>query len=64
MSKAEVEEHRLSKYVVMSDELEISFKTWWRHLDPSVTVDVRFPHARHGKSGTNSAKTKIMDDFT
>jgi len=45
----------------MPDGLEISFKTWWRHLDPSVTVDVRFPHARHGKSGqvSNSARQKL-----
>ena len=65
MSKAEVEKERLGEYVVMPKDLDVSFKNWWRFLDPLATVDVRTPHSRHGNSGkvSNSAKTCVMNDF-
>ena len=65
MSKTEVEEQRLGDYVVMPGGLEMTFKVWWRSLDSTHTVDVWYPHAKHGNAGKTShhAKTSIMDDF-
>ena len=58
MSKGEVEKEHLGEYVVMPEGLDVSFKKWWRFLDPSATVDVRTPHSRHGNSGKVSNYTK------
>ena len=65
MSKGEVEKEHLGEYVVMPEGLDVSFKKWWRFLDPSATVDVRTPHSRHGNSGkvSNYTKTCVMNDF-
>lgn len=35
MTKLEVEEQRLSQYVVMPDSLDCAFQSWWRSLLPS-----------------------------
>lgn len=51
ITKAEVEEQRVSEYVVMPASLEIAFKDWWRSLEPSHTVMVRYPHEHHGNAG-------------
>ena len=37
---AQVEKEDLGGYVVMPRGLDISFKSWWRFLDPSTTVDL------------------------
>ncbi len=65
MSKAEVEEERVSEYVVMPASLDMAFKEWWRSLQPSHTVMVRYPHERHGNAGrkSNASKTSVMEDF-
>ena len=49
----------------MPSYLEIAFKQWWRSLDPTVKVDVRYPHERHGNAGKPShfAKTDVKKDF-
>ena len=49
----------------MPTDVETSFKIWWRGLDPSVELEVRYPYDRHGNAGktSNSAKTGIMQDF-
>ena len=49
----------------MPAALELSFKSWWRFLEPSHIVKVRYPHARHGNAGkvSHSAKTTVHDDF-
>ena len=60
MTKAEVEKEHLGEYVVMPGGLDISFKSWWRFLDPSATVEVR--HSRHGNSGKVS-NSSVMNDF-
>ncbi len=64
-TKAEAEDKRLSQYIIMPTDIETSFTRWWRGLDPSVTVSVRYPHGRHGNAGkkSNSAKTSVMEDF-
>ena len=65
MSKSDVENQRLGSYVVMPRDIDISFKKWWRSLDPSATVDVRYPHGKHGNALkiSHSAKTSTMEDF-
>ena len=51
MVKSEVEKEKLGDYVVMSLGCDINFAEWWRSLDSSATVIVRYPHERHGGSG-------------
>ena len=65
ISKTEVEEQRVSEYVVMPASLDISFKEWWSSLEPSHMVAVRYPHERHGNAGrkSNSSKGTVMEDF-
>ena len=65
MTKEEVEEQSLGDYIIMPENEWSSFKIWWRSVSPTSVVSVRFPHARHGNSGktSNSAKTKVLDDF-
>ena len=65
MSKSDVEEQRLGNYVIMPADIDISFKKWWRCLDPSATVDVRYPHGKHGNAlkPSHSAKMSTMEDF-
>lgn len=59
MTKAEVEEERLSEYVVMPHDCDLSFLRWWKTLTSADVVNVRYPHSRHGNAGkpSNSAKT-------
>lgn len=59
MTKAEVEEGRLSKYVVMPPACDLSFIRWWKTLSNTDTINVKYPHSRHGNAGkpSNSAKT-------
>ena len=65
MTKSRVEEERLGEYVVMPAGCDQSFKTWWRSLEKTVLVKVRYPHERHGNAGkmSNSAKTSVRNDF-
>ena len=65
MTKVEVEEDRVSEYVVMPASLDISFKEWWSSLLPSHEVMVRYPHDRHGNAGkkSNSSKSSVMESF-
>ena len=67
MSKAQVEDESLGKYVIMPDSEESSFKTWWRSLPESTVVSVRLPHVAqcHGNAGkpSNSAKKAVLEDF-
>lgn len=65
MSKSDVEERRLGNYVIMPADIDTSFKKWWKTLDPSVIVDLRYPHEKHGNAfnPSHSAKTSTMEDF-
>lgn len=65
LRKAEVEEQRLDERVVMPAGTETAFMVWWRSLEPSHIVDVRYPHDRHGNAGktSHSAKTSVMEEF-
>jgi hypothetical protein len=49
----------------MPTELELSFKKWWTTVQPSDTLDVRYPHQKHGNAlkTSHSAKTRVMDRF-
>ena len=48
----------------MPTDVETSLNIWWRGLEPSVELEVRYPHSRHGNAGEifNSAKTSVMQD--
>ena len=65
MTKAAVEREDLGQYVVMPSDPEIAFKQWWRSLDSTVLVNVKYPHERHGNAGKPShfAKTSVKEDF-
>ena len=62
MSKSEVEAQRLTDYIIMPADQEMSFKKWW---EASAVVEVRYPHERHSNAGKPShlAKSSVMDDF-
>ena len=61
MTKAEVEEERVSEYVVMPASLDIAFREWWSSLEPTDMVVVRYPHSRHGNAGRTSNSSKGSD---
>ena len=50
MTKAEIEEKRLSDAIVMPDDCDQAFSKWWRSIAPEDEVCVRYPH-RHGLAG-------------
>ena len=60
-----MEIQRLGDYVLMPANTESSFKNWWRSLEPSTSVDVRYLHAKHGNAlkVSNSAKKTTMEEF-
>ena len=66
MTKAEIEKQRLSAYVVMPEMVDTAFNNWWRSLEPSATIQVRFPYEHHGNAGktSNSAKTTLREEFS
>ncbi len=47
-TKLEVEEQRHA-------HKQSSFKRWWRSLSPSLIVEVRYPHERHGSNSNGPA---------
>lgn len=65
MTKSDIEEQRLGKFVIMPAELELSFSRWWKTVEPSATIDVRYPHKKHGNAlkTSHSAKPKTMEKF-
>ena len=65
MTKAEIEKERLDKYVIMPEMIDEAFIKWWRSLESSAIVQIRYPHERHGNAGkvSNSAKTDLRQDF-
>ena len=65
LTKAQVEAQGLGQYVLMPKEETLSFIRWWKSVSADQTVDVRYPHERHGLSGrvSHNAKTSVKDDF-
>lgn len=65
MTKAEVVTERLSNYVVMPPECDVSFMAWWKQRKDGDVLYVRYPHHRHGLEGrsSSSAKCSIEKDF-
>ena len=65
MTKAEVEEKRLSDAVIMPSDCDEAFSKWWRSIAPEEVLSVRYPHERHGLAGrvSNSAKSDTLQDF-
>lgn len=65
MTKEDVESQQLGDFVVMPTSVDMSFLTWWRSVDVDDTVQVRYPHHRHGHAGkpSHSSKPKVREDF-
>ena len=51
MMKSRVETERLGDFVVIPQSCNENFLKWWRALDDTVIVNVRYPHERHGNAG-------------
>ena len=60
MTKSEVEEQRLGERVAMPANLDCSFKSWWRSVEPTDEVEVRTPHGRQGNAGKVSHSAKYL----
>jgi len=64
-TKSEVEVQHLGQYVLMPADIESSFKNWWRSLELSTIVDVRYPYTYHGNAlkPSISAKKTTLEEF-
>lgn len=51
MTKNEVEEEKLGDFVLIPDGDATAFMVWWRSLNSSAMVQVRYPHDRNGNAG-------------
>ena len=60
MTKSDVNNQKLSAFVLMPDTIEIAFNTWWDSLPDDHVVDVRYPHERHGLEGKVSNNDKVI----
>ena len=60
MTKSDVNNQKLSTFVLMPDTIEIAFDTWWYSLPDDHVVDVRYPHERHGLEGKVSNNAKVI----
>ena len=49
----------------MPESVEISLSKWWANIPDDHTVNVRYPHEKHGLSGmvSNSAKSSTKELF-
>ena len=65
MTKAEIEEKRLSDAVIMPKYCDKAFSKWWRDIAPEEVISLRCPYERHGLAGrvSNSAKSESLQDF-
>ena len=65
MTKAEVMEENLGQSVVMPADVSLSFIQWWKTVDPSQDITVRYPHGHHGLAGrkSNNAKSLAREQF-
>ena len=65
VTKSDIEEQSLGKFVIMPADFELSFKKWWRTVAPSDTVDVKYLYEKHGNAlkTSHSAKIKISEKF-
>lgn len=59
MTKAEVEEQRLTEYVLLDYE-SLTFAAWWRTLKSDDRVEVQ---ERHGIAGKPSNHSKLFLEF-
>lgn len=65
MSKKDVDDQKLTSFVVMPLEIDICFNLWWKDLPIDHEVAVRYPFQRHGLAGkvSNNAKTDTKERF-
>lgn len=63
-TKKEVCELNIVKHVIFFAS-DITFNNWWKSLDDTDEVEVRYPHEQHGLCGkkSNRAKTEVMESF-
>ena len=59
MKKNEVDEQKLTSFVLMPDSIDIAFKKWWSSLPGNHTVQVQYPYQQHGLCGCTSM-TRLM----
>ena len=62
LTKKEVLERNLKNYAIRDDGT-LTFELWWKTLEDDDTVEVQYPHQRHGLSGktSNHAKEEVME---
>lgn len=65
LKKSEIVDQHLSEYVIMPDGITMSFSKWWKSLEETTEVEVRFPYERHGNAGktSNYAKSDVKEKF-
>ena len=65
MKKNEVDEQKLTSFVLMPDGIDTAFTKWWSSLPDDHTVNIRYPYERHGLCGrtSNSAKVDAKKEF-
>ena len=63
MKKSEIDEQKLTAFVLMPYGLDTAFKKWWSSLSDDHNVQVRYPYERHGLSGhsSNTVEPLITD---
>ena len=59
-TKSDVNNQKLSAFVLMPDTILMFFNTWWDSLPDDHVVDVRYPHERHGLEGKASNNAKVI----
>ena len=59
------EEQRLIDCVLRDDDEVLSFAAWWKTVDKSESIEVQYPHDRHGLAGksSNHSKQEVMSQF-
>lgn len=60
MTKAEVEEKKLTAFVLHDDDDLVTFAVWWKSLANSEEVEVQYPQDRHGLAGRYTIITIIL----
>ena len=65
MTKQKGSEQKLSQYVIMPEDRDVSFMQWWKSLGNVQTIRVCYPHHHHGLAGkpSNSSKPSAKADF-
>lgn len=65
LKKMEVNDKYFGQYVVMPQDVDLSFIQWWIKFDNTAEVSVCFTHECHGLAGntSNNAKLSVKEQF-